>query len=80
MKCQLNALEILAKDHMKITGKLYMGGRNIKEFFFFFKEGASIYIALADILSPPSILFFKLFYFISSVLNSSLDLSSPTKE
>ena len=79
MKCQLNALEILAKDHMKITGKLYMGGRNIKEFFFF-KEGASIYIALEDILSPQSILFFKLFYFISSVLNSSLDLSSPTKE
>ena len=38
MKCQLNALEILAKDHMKITGKLYMGGRNIKEFFFFLKK------------------------------------------
>lgn len=73
MKCQLIALEILAKDHMKITGKPYVGGRNVKDFFFFFKEGASIYIALEEILNPQSILFFKLFYFISAVLNSILD-------
>ena len=34
MKCQLNALEILAKDHMKITSKPYVGSRNIKDIFF----------------------------------------------
>ena len=78
MKCQLNALEILAKDHMKITSKPYVGSRNIKDIFL--KEGASIYIALEEILSPQSILFFKLFYFISAVLNNILDLSSPTRE
>ena len=38
MKCQLNALEILAKDHMKITGKQYVGSRNIQDFFFFLKK------------------------------------------
>lgn len=46
MKCQLNALEILAKDHMKITGKPYMGGRNVKDFFFFFLKKEPLFILL----------------------------------
>lgn len=51
----IDCFKILAKDHMKITGKPYVGGRNVR--IFFFKEGASIYIALEEILNPQSILF-----------------------
>lgn len=51
MKCQLNALEILANNHLKITVKPDEGETITKDFFFFKEEGFS-YIALQEVLSP----------------------------
>lgn len=55
MKRQVKALELLTKDQLKICQNR-CGWDNYKDFFFFFKEGASIYFALQKFLSPQSTL------------------------
>lgn len=52
MKCQLNALEVLANNQLKITVKPDVGETITKDFFFFFKESAFMYTALQEVLSP----------------------------
>ena len=56
MRCQLNALEILTKDKLKITIEPDAGEMIRKIFFLFLKMEPLAYITLQEALSPQSTL------------------------